>query len=992
MKHLLTHLGILALCTGSLNAQSPGGVGNPELWFKTVPVSSDLNGNYRWQDFSGDSLRLNVYNSQGASFGEEFVNTAVRFFNGYPALTLNKLLDSNNRNVLLKRSSLSQATIIGLFAPNANFNSESLLFGLNGRPGQGVWVGNNKIYPGVQSGKAKFDYGESEGMDLMYSSNDVESNANDFRVHSARIAAYYRSVPPATGIWGDKDKAVLSFGTYKSNDVNSNSAFSLTSSENRAFSGYIPEFIAYNRLLNPLERRQVDSYLAVKYALTLPVSLIGSRGQLLWDYTANPDYNHRVAGLYRDNASGLYQKESATTYEESPSYSDANDYFYLNNPNNRSSSSRLLVLGRQEANPMQDGNYLFWGDDNSSIALHSIEGKLGLRKIDRVWKVVTNIPQSAPADRLLNWQVQDLQVSAGANGFISTFVKSASSSAPEQGTAFTAIPLKEKDGYLGLTNMSLLSGNLYLKFGSNTALLTPNSHDYGYYISGTSVYPVVKGIVLETSVATLILTSKIELEKQNDEIYLRADGSRINNSRIAIVAEDANKTFYGGLGMAKGVLDGSVDLRHGGFTDTGNKIELSYASDKASGFRNDGKGTSLLLIDRTGTGNFDLNTAEIIEVSEIDISRRKAIFNNVFLNNGDAFTFAYRESDLSGEVETIDPACNQSDGEITVHLSTGVPAFNYKLTRTSTGEVVRQGKEYAYTIHLDGLSGGEYELNISEAGGFNFNNGDGSGSTRAKTTNFLPVFEGSLTWTVGNTADNYSVGYTTILEDVNSTKNIIHYGLKKQGDKLYQIVNKKVSTSVLTTVQVGDIIQVSKSMSGIKFYKNGTQIGSGSISILDYLVKFYGLVDMSNGKAELLNVKGTGFFELADYNWTGANNMGVFQSNNASLSYTFTLEDPCENTQAGGEAPVPTAAAPEVMSIFYRNVGDTKSVTARVELAEPEVVTFAAYNLSGVLVKKVNLPVPRILQEADFDFSQAGVYIIKAITTTGEYSRKVMVN
>jgi hypothetical protein len=48
--------------------------------------------------------------------------------------------------------------------------------------------------------------------------------------------------------------------------------------------------------------------------------------------------------------------------------------------------------------------------------------------------------------------------------------------------------------------------------------------------------------------------------------------------------------------------------------------------------------------------------------------------------------------------------------------------------------------------------------------------------------------------------------------------------------------------------------------------------------------------------------------------------------------------------------------------------------------------------MSGILVKKVNLPVPRVLQEADFDFSQAGVYIIKAITTTGEYSKKVMVN
>jgi hypothetical protein len=636
---------------------------------------------------------------------------------------------------------------------------------------------------------------------------------------------------------------------------------------------------------------------------------------------------------------------------------------------------------------LRDGDYLFWGDDDNSLALQTIEGKLGLRKTDRTWKVITNIPESAPAERSLDWQARDLQLTT--NGFISTFVKSASSNAPGQGTAFTSIPLKEKDGYLGLTNISLLSGNLYLKFGSNTALLTQGSHDYGYYISGTGVYPVVRGVVSETSAATLILASKIEIEKQGDEICLRVDGIRVGNSLISIAPEDTGKAFYGGLGMDKGLLESSVDLRHGGFTDTGNRIELSYAADKASGFRNDGKGTSLLLIDRTGTGNFDTNAAEVIEASEIDILRRKAVFNNVFLRDGDTFTFAYRESDLSGEVETVDPACNQPDGEITVHLSTGVRAFNYKLTRASTGEVVREGKEYSYTIRLDGLSGGDYELTISEAGGFNFDNGDGSASTRAKTTNFLPVFEGSLTWTVGNTSDTYSVGYTTILEDVNSTKNIIHYGLKKQGDKLYQIINKKVSTSVLTTVQVGDIIQVAKNMSGIKYYKNGTQAGSGSISILDYLVKFYGLVDMGSGKAELLNVAGTGFFELADYNWTGAGNMTVSRSNDASLSYSFTLEDPC------GPPPVQPAAQqasarPDPLKLSYEQ--GTMTVKAQIEFEEPDVVSFAAYNMNGALIKKVNLTTPRRLQEADLDFPVAGVYIIKAITVNnGEFSKKILV-
>ncbi|GAB6119059.1 T9SS type A sorting domain-containing protein [Dysgonomonas termitidis] len=986
MRKQITLLLILAICSGSLLAQSPGGVGSPELWFRTKPAGTDLNGNYRWQDFSGDSLHLNVYDSRGASYGDEFTNSSVRHYNGNPALSLNKLLDAKSREVQLKRTNLSQATIIGVFAPNANFDKEMLLYGLNGRPGQGVFVTTNKIIPSIESGKSKFDFGESQGMDLMYSSNDPEGSLNVFHEKSLRIAAYYRSVPPSTGLWGERDKAVLTFGSiYSSNNVNNNSRFSLSSSENRAFTGYIPELIAYNRLLAPLERRQVDSYLAIKYGLSLPVSFIGSNGQLLWDYDAEPTYNNRITAIYRDNASGLYQRESGTSFEELPNYSDLNDYYHLGNPNYRSSASRLLVVGRQFANKTKDGEYIFWGDNNASVKLKEIEGVLGMKIMSRKWLVRTNITATNQADKQLEWQVTDL--SSTVKGFVTTLRKP--SSGNSQGTAFTQKPLVDTKGYLGVSGISL-SGNLYIKLGNNQTLLSPGSHDYGYYISGSKVYPIVSGVVSETSIYTLIFYSTLELEKDDSSICLRIDGQRIPASEITITPQDINKQFYGAVCLTNGTFDSQVDIRHGGFVDTGNRIELSYSSNRASEFKDNDKGRSFLLIDHTGTGNFDLNTVDMIEVDDIDISRQKAIFNNVFLNTGDVFTFAYRESGLAGEIVITDPACNQSNGEITVQIKQGIRAFIYTLTDLATGQVVKSGRENSYTIHLTGLKGGNYELKISEAGGFNLENIDPAiKPTRAKTTNCLPVFEGALEWTISNITDTYMIGYTTFIEDVNNTKNIIHYGLKKQADKLYVVTNGKAATSPVTTLAIGDVIRIEKTMSGLKYKKNGTQIATGSISLLDYLLKFYGLIDTGFGPAEILNVNATGFFNLADYNWTRMDNMKISHSDGASLTYTLTLNDPCGTNSVQLQPETLQEKTEDKLKLSY--IQGSMTVKAEIEFEEPDVVSFTVFNLNGNLIQKKNLTTPQRIQVADLDVPAIGVYIIKAITTNGEYTKKLLI-
>jgi len=997
MVRITSLLLLLSTFSVGLHAQLPGGVSSPELWFKTQPTGTNLNGSYRWVDYSGDSLRLNDYDASGALGGDEYTTSTFRSYNGHPAISLDKLLDTKTREVMLKRTNLSQATVFGVFAPNANFNSEMLLYGLNGRGGQGIWLSTDKIYHSVQSGKSAFNYGETEGMDLMYAPGDVDPDVNRFREHSMSIVAYYRSITPSTGVWGERDKAVFSFGYYKSNNANNTSSFNIPSSANKQFSGYAPEFIAYNRLLTPFERTRVDSYLAIKYGLTLPVSYIGSKGQLLWDYAANPQFNNRITALYRDDISGLYQKESSTSYEEGPNYTDlvANDYYYQNNPNNRSSSSRLLVIGRGYANPLSDGSYMFWGDDNASVKLQDIEGIFGKKIMERQWLLKTNVVNAPESGRTLNWAVQNLNLNA--SGFDATVEKTISSNEESKtGYAYTQTPLLGSDGYIGISYSSL-NGSVYLKFGGQ-GFTTAGGYDYGYLISSDNkVYLVTKGVISETSITTLIMTSRLEVEKRGNKIYLRIDGSRNSNSEIAIAPEDVNQSWYGSLAVTQGIFSTSFTLRNGGFTDTGNRVELSYA--RASEFKDNNRGRSYLVIDRSGTGNFTSGDVEYIPSDEVDASRQKVIFNNVFFdtdgNGTDAFTFAYGAPGISGEVELVEPDCNgDSNGEIIIKLTSGTPAFNYTLTDLATEQVVKSGKEDSYTIHLTDLPEGDYELNISEAGGFSFESTSASGTpTRAKTTNFFPVYEGSLEWRVSDLTDSYMVGYTTIAEDVNSTKNIIHYGLKKQGSALYKVLNGKL-TALNVSVATDDILKVSKTMTGITYYKNGVQIGTASIGLLDYLLKFYGLIDMSEGPARILNVNAIGFFNLLDYKWNSMNNVKLSGSDNSSITYPVKLVDACGGQNSNSPQTTTGQIAPTVNNDLLKLIYHKGSlqVKAEIDSEEPLAVSFVVYNLQGQLVKQVSLTAPHKKQSANIHLPATGSYIIKAITSGNrEYTKKFIV-
>lgn len=277
------------------SAQVPGGVNGGELWFKTAPVTSDLEGYYRWQDFSGDSVRLMLVDNRGAKSELTLPKSSVHYFNFNPSLYLADGFRSLSAQ--LKHNNLSQATVIGVFAPElASIGKDMVLYALDGRKDDGAILSKDKAIRGT--GVEPLDYGSTSGEDLLYQSSDSLSE-NDFKESALRVVSYFKVNNPSTSLWGEGSNATVLLGTpYSAGNMDTDYTTSLFG--NNSIRGYAPELIVFGRMLTPDERRKVESYLAVKYGITLKGSYLDSGGNLIWDSEENKAYHHRVTAIGND--------------------------------------------------------------------------------------------------------------------------------------------------------------------------------------------------------------------------------------------------------------------------------------------------------------------------------------------------------------------------------------------------------------------------------------------------------------------------------------------------------------------------------------------------------------------------------------------------------------------------------------------------------------------------------------------------------------------
>jgi len=118
--------------------------------------------------------------------------------------------------------------------------------------------------------------------------------------------------------------------------------------------GKIAEALYFDHRISDTAVIQWISYLAVKYGITLAqTDYLDSRKNVIWDYTGYPDYCGTIAGLGRDDSTGLFQKQ---TY-----FADGQIIMGIGSLANTNEENTSIIA---------DGDFLIMGMDSSALQHH----------------------------------------------------------------------------------------------------------------------------------------------------------------------------------------------------------------------------------------------------------------------------------------------------------------------------------------------------------------------------------------------------------------------------------------------------------------------------------------------------------------------------------------------------------------------------------------------------------------------------------------------
>ena len=203
--------------------------------------------------------------------------------------------------------------------------------------------------------------------------------------------------------------------------------------------GNISEAIVYNRVLSDAERQSVDSYLSLKYGITMnngATNYLATDGSPYW--TADATYKNRITGIGRDDATSLNTKQSLSV--------DTGFVTLV-------LGSSLAITNEQNTNTItNDRSFFVFADNGLSATSYSaaVSGTNVTRRLPRVWKV----------DKT-NWADQPVTLKANATG---TSVSLLISTDPTFATIDQELPLNT-DKSITL-NSSLMPDGVYFTFGA----------------------------------------------------------------------------------------------------------------------------------------------------------------------------------------------------------------------------------------------------------------------------------------------------------------------------------------------------------------------------------------------------------------------------------------------------------------------------------------------------------------------------------------------
>lgn len=289
---------------------------------------------------------------------------------------------------------------------------------------------------------------ESDGMDVLYNSNNVSNQSSNsllltFSNLGYNDAGLWKGTPYNIG----KNYNDLTYGNLN---------------------GRVAEIISYASRVPDADRIKIETYLAIKYGITLGVNgtsknYVDSGGTVVWDVASNSGFNYNITGIGSDVGSDLNQKQSK-------SINDINEV----------TIGLGVISSTNKANINEfkkDRDFLIWGSDNGTYTeASSNTTTLGsglttsTTRINKKWKIVETKND-------VNGDVGNVFVSIPAAAF-SSFTKLATEEYSlivsdnanfANGDIIDIIPLKS-DGNGNLQTWYDFDGTKYFTFGKSAKL------------------------------------------------------------------------------------------------------------------------------------------------------------------------------------------------------------------------------------------------------------------------------------------------------------------------------------------------------------------------------------------------------------------------------------------------------------------------------------------------------------------------------------------
>ncbi|MFT3884582.1 MAG: T9SS type A sorting domain-containing protein [Flavobacteriales bacterium] len=400
-------IGFLLFALPPAYAQQPGGVStNLRAWFKadanayytTSPLALCTNSQVvtQWRDQTANALHLGQTTtaqkptwSNGSSAAYQNYNPSIKFTNNY--------LFRAAPGILANGATYDK---LNLYVVYYDYDAADF-----------DWL----FYAGGTSGldrlSVSMNYGGAASLDC-----DVPATYN-------RVTASTSTELPAgrtnilavkadnTGIYGGGEANKVQYfangtagaaKTTRTSITHSNQPTQIGDNElatgdapNNPFTGELAELFLYTGSISQVQHQRIESYLALKYAVTIGHDLFASTGTNIFSRTGA--YTNNIIGIGSDSGSGLVQKQSRQADDSTRIFIASLAATNAANTGTFSSSGQFVVIG-------QNG-----GKMRSATGTGSERPSGILSRIDREWKVTNT---AFPGTFGLNFKLNTTPITA----------------------------------------------------------------------------------------------------------------------------------------------------------------------------------------------------------------------------------------------------------------------------------------------------------------------------------------------------------------------------------------------------------------------------------------------------------------------------------------------------------------------------------------------------------------------------------------------------